>query len=374
MLQVISHLGMGGAERVCFELIRGLSAETSFAVYAPLGVGAEPVGEAMEAELRALGVPLHVGPAVRFKRGGLAFGALCFPVGTRPDVIHVHTEVPEAALATARWLKASLRGVPVVRTIHNSVYWPAHRTVGRWCARALADAHVAAVSAPALAAFEALREEASAKEPRSARVIPNGVRVVRTARTVGGRGRVRLLYAARLERQKGADLLPSIVRAARLPAGTHVELQIHGAGTEAQTLRAFAAAPPAGWTIRVDAPVADLAARLGDFDLLVMPSRFEGLSVLAMESLASGLPIVGTGALREGLPADYPWCAPPGDAAAFAELLTRVLAAPQTWDAVAAAAQTFAREHFTADAMCAAYGELYAQALHAARMPAAAWS
>jgi glycosyltransferase involved in cell wall biosynthesis len=101
------------------------------------------------------------------------------------------------------------------------------------------------------------------------------------------------------------------------------------------------------------------------FDLLLMPSRFEGLSLMAIESLLLGLPIVATKAagLRDGFPVDYPWMAPPCDVVAYSELLAKVLNEPQTWPAVGEIGRRFARENFDVKRMCEEYGELYQEAV-----------
>ena len=229
---------------------------------------------------------------------------------------------------------------------------------------------IAAVSQAAADAFLQLRQESGVGPPPAPpRVIVNGVSVehIGARHEPSASGPVRLLFAGRLEGQKGADLLPEIIRRAH-PACS-CELTIYGSGTHEPTLRQLAAHPPVGWTIHLHGPVPNLTSRVPQFDLLLMPSRYEGFGLMAVESLLLGVPVIATRApgFRDVFPADYPWMAPPGDAVAYAQLLSGVLAQPQTWPAAAKLGGRFVREHFDVQRMCEGYRRLYEQAVGAAR-------
>jgi glycosyltransferase involved in cell wall biosynthesis len=173
-----------------------------------------------------------------------------------------------------------------------------------------------------------------------------------------------MLFAGRFEDQKGVDLLPRILPQVRLH-GRQCELVVHGSGAHEGSLRALASDPPAGWTIQVNGPAPNLSGRMASFDLLLMPSRYEGLSLLAIEAALLGLPVIATDGpgFREGFPPDYPWLARAGDPDSFAGVLQQALDDPAAWPGVARQAREFAEKHFDASAMCEAYGELYRQVL-----------
>ncbi|MBL8250247.1 MAG: glycosyltransferase family 4 protein [Candidatus Competibacter sp.] len=70
-----------------------------------------------------------------------------------------------------------------------------------------------------------------------------------------------------------------------------------------------------------------LAQRYLETDVFVLASFYEGFGMVLTEALARGLPIVSTtaGAIPDTVPADAGLLVPPGDEAALAETLARVL-------------------------------------------------
>lgn len=379
MLHFITHLALGGAERIALDLVRGLRDGFDSAIFAVRGVGADAIGSAMRRELEETRTPLFTGTRVPLKWGGLLFAgqsAARTVAAFQPDLIHLHTEIPEASYAAMVSLRPSLRHSPIVRTIHNSVYWHHWPRLGRWCDRRMAQAHIAGVSQGAVEAFERLRRASAAGAPPAPPVVIfNGVALppsTRPPRTAPSES-IRVLFAGRFEIQKGTDLLARILTQLRLPSGRGGELMLHGVGAHESALRALAAQPPPGWSVRVAAPLAGLAATMPEFDFVLMPSRFEGQSLVAIEAMLQAVPLVATDApgLREQLPADYPWRARAGDADDFARVLQRAFDDPAQCRAIAGQAQAFARDRFDPRAMFASYRRLYAQALEAGRAPRA---
>jgi hypothetical protein len=179
VLQVITRVALGGAERVALDLVRGMRSGFDFAVCAVNGIDPGELGQAMKRELDEKGVALHTGPGAPIKFGGLALAAIRHAKAAAsfdPHIIHLHTEIPEASYAAAATMGGRIPGVPVVRTIHNSVYWESWRRLGLWCDRRMANSHVACVSNAARDAFCNLRTESGAVGvPRPPVVIYNGV-------------------------------------------------------------------------------------------------------------------------------------------------------------------------------------------------------
>jgi glycosyltransferase involved in cell wall biosynthesis len=376
VLHCITHLALGGAEEVAFSLMRNLSDEFEFAVFTSRAGVRDDVGRAMHDELLSRGVRHYTGTGFELKLGGLLFAGTRLRAAIddfRPDIVHLHTEIPEATYAAMTLFSAPRVTPQVVRTIHNSIYWHHWRRLGQWSDRRMPQSVIAAVSTEALAAWQALRRESMAGNfTKAPALIPNGVSLNERSAIpkVSPADTLRVLFAGRFEPQKGADLLPEIVASVKLPPGKIVELSLLGQGSLHHRLATWAASPPDGWRVQLFHPRANLREHLGEYDLLLMPSRFEGLSVLAIEAQLAGVPVIATHAsgLSEAFPATHPWLASVGDASDFARQLNAALRAPERWTEVAHRSREHARQHFSAKAMSARYAQLYSNAL--SRVPA----
>lgn len=378
ILQCISHLAVGGAERVTLTLMGALRNDFEFALHAVEDASRDSIGDALADELAALHVPLFVGTRIPAKRGGLVSGAYQLAKSIRhfaPDLIHLHTEIPEAACATLLSVRPALRQIPLVRTVHSAAFWKFWRPLGCWCDRGLAHAQMAAVSHSAARSFLALRNDSGAPRLREQpATIYNGVPLPASSNFPGPNadGAVRIVFGGRLETEKGADLLPAILAQTPAPApGAH--LHIFGRGRHEPLLRQLSLNPPRGWTVSLDAPVAGFAEKLSQFDLALMPSRNEGLGLVAIEAALAGTPLIATDApgLREALPPNHPWIAHAGRADHFAQILRAALSQKSKWPEIAASAQAFARGRFTVDQMADGYRALYRSALPAINQPVA---
>jgi glycosyltransferase involved in cell wall biosynthesis len=376
VLQCITRLGLGGAERVALSIVQALRAEIDFGVFTVYGASHDEVGREMQRTLRDVGAPWFRGTRLPMKAGGMVPGgaALARAVATfRPDVIHYHSETPEACGATAMLLSATCRATPAVRTIHNSVFWRYWPRVGRWCDRRLARAHIACVSRAALTEFQRYRADSGVAAPADAIVIYNGVAVPRQPPHAAPRRADvrRVLFAGRFEDQKGADVLCAALPLVTLPANVRGELTFLGHGGQQALVEALARNPPRGWNVTVRGPVAALPATFSEFDVAVVPSRFEGLCLVAIEATLCGRPVVATDVpgLREALPESHPWCAAGDDPASLAGSLSTCLARTGDWAAVVSVAQDFAERHFSPAVMAAGYGRMYADAISAAAAP-----
>jgi glycosyltransferase involved in cell wall biosynthesis len=364
ILHCITRLGLGGAERSVTTLIGELRAHFQFGLFTMQYAIDDDVGRGMHEELREYGVEIYRGTRLPIKYGGMltAGAALADAVREfRPDIIHLHTEIPESGYASALAISPEVGRIPLVRTIHNAQYWHHWTRIGKWAQRRMPAADIIAVSADALSTYDHFSNGVGASAC-SRQIIYNGAKVPDASpRARTAQRPLKLLFAGRFEFQKGADLLPSIVSAVRLEPGTKVELTIAGSGSELPALQKLANQPPEAWKVQLLGPQANLAARLTEFALVLVPSRFEGLSLIAVEALLQRVPVIATSAagLREAFPPEYPWLASAGDAASFARALEKAMGMTAAWHDTMGDAQQFARERFSLSTMTTQYLKFY---------------
>lgn len=170
-----------------------------------------------------------------------------------------------------------------------------------------------------------------------------------------------VVCVGRLCRQKGQDVLlrawPSVT--ARLPAA---RLVLVGDGPDRRRLRD--AAPPG---VLFAGAARDTAPWYQAADVVVLPSRWEGMALAPLEAMACGRPVVVTdaGGARECLPpADVPGCVVPvGDEEALAAALSRLLADPELRTAAGLRALAHVTGHHDVTRSAAAVTALYADLL-----------
>ncbi|MFE4693839.1 glycosyltransferase family 4 protein [Streptomyces sp. NPDC056749] len=165
----------------------------------------------------------------------------------------------------------------------------------------------------------------------------------------------------RLSRQKGQDVL---LRAWRTAASTGARLVLVGDGPCGDELRRTA--PPG---VLFAGATADVRPWIHAADLLVLPSRWEGMALAPLEAMACGTPVLLTDVdgARESLPPGHlSHClVPPDDPPALAAALTALLGDPALRAELGRTAQLRTRSVFdvsrTAGAVLNLYEELVGQ-------------
>ena len=380
ILQVIHHLDLGGSEEVAISLTEQLQGEYDLSFFAVRGVRDTAVGQSMKRRLDQIGVQVHSGTTLELKRGGFLVAAARLAALTRrlrPDIVHLHTEVPELTHAFSQGFLGSAAERPsmLTRTLHNTVYWGPWQWLGSRVEKRLSAVPALACSNAALEGMQSFRTSngLAPLAPAVSRVIYNGVAPAIAVRTARAAGPLRVMVAGRLEAQKGVDLLPAILAHAASLGHPPAELNIYGSGSLQPDLERWAAQGVPGWTINMFAPTPKLRELMMQHDLLMMPSRFEGLALIVAEALMAGLPVIGTqiAGMSEVFPEQYPLLAPPEDAPALGKLLAeslqeteRLLALSQHWIAPTV-------QKFSASRMGREYAEIYRQLLQSTALGAA---
>lgn len=276
------------------------------------------------------------------------------------DVVHAHQGEDYAVLPLALAV-ARRRRVPLVVTVHTSIRHnvPARprtaliKAFGGPIERAVlrrADA-VLALTARAAGEFTA-----DGVAPGRTHIVPPGFVPAAFADPLDDPlpdlPRPRVLFVGRLAPQKRPDLLPAI--AAALPTGA--SLVVVGDGPQREALEALVARSPARDRIHLVGfmPHHRIPAFLAHADVLVLPSAYEELASILVEAMAAGLPVVAT---RVGGTPDVVTdgvtglLAPPGDVAAIAGALTRILRDGELAARLAAAGRRHADGHHSWQAL-----------------------
>ncbi len=278
----------------------------------------------------------------------------------RPALVHVHAGIGWEGHATARAAHAA--DARVIRTEHlpylltDAGQRDDHRAgldaVDRLIAvsAAVADSHRAAGIGNRVTTI------ANGVHPRE----PGRERAVLRREWALDDGPV-LLMAGRFAAQKDHALMLAAMPAI-LAAQPRATLLVAGTGPLLWDIAGRVARSGLAGSVRLMGQRSDLPDLMAAADLLVLPSRFEGLPLVALEAMAAGLPIVASdapgnaGMVEHGVSG---WLAPAGDAAALAETVVAALAAPSRLADVAAAARDRQRRLYAGDRMIADTAAIY---------------
>ncbi len=289
--QLITTLGIGGAERGLYELVTRMDRERFEVEVFTLRDG--PVS----ARLADAGIPVTV-LGVRGKWDIMKLPRLTKLLRNGHfDLLHTH--LFHADLAGRPAAKAA--GVPhLVHTV-----WTAE---GRFRPWQFAYARLLRQSCDrVICVSQSVRDHHArlSKLPDDAYVvIPWGVDVEKFRRDQASRRRLRsewqlaeddvlLAFVGRLEFYKGIDtLLAALARLASV--GRPVRAVIAGDGPQRPAVEKFIAQEPGGKFVRMLGMVSDVPAVLSAADIYAMPSLWEGWPLALGEAMSASLPAIGT--------------------------------------------------------------------------------
>jgi 2-deoxystreptamine N-acetyl-D-glucosaminyltransferase/2-deoxystreptamine glucosyltransferase len=273
--------------------------------------------------------------------------------GTPVDLVHGHCG-EDIAVGPLAQLAARRHRCPLVITVHTGIRQNMRvaSARGAWLrlAGGAAERRVLAAADMVIALTPSAAEHlAGAGIPAGKiRVIPPGydpdLFAADTPDPVPDLGRPRVGYIGRIAPQKDLSTLITAFSQVTEPA----QLLIVGDGPSRRA--AEQQASPLGQRVRFTGfmPHTQIPAVLGHIDLLVLATWYEELPSVLIEAMAAGLPVVASmvGGIptliehdRNGL------LVPPGDAAALAAAISRVLTEPGTAARLAAAAQQTAQRY-----------------------------
>lgn len=301
----------------------------------------------------------HISPQVKVWRFNRHEGSMplllmarlnLFVLRRRPDIVHLHQNKLCGLLRVRR--------ATTLFTVHDI------HTPMRYCA----TNNMSAIS-------EAVAADVLARVPDAKiGVVKNGIRIdsISQRRRGSSPEEFRIVQAGRIVcEKKGQDIVVDAVAELRR-RGYNVTATFMGDGADRKALEQRARDLGIADRITVTGQLKrdELYARLGDFDIMCHPSRFEGFGLTIAEGMAAGLPLVVTehdGPWEVAGKGRYCHSCPKGDVHAFANAIADIIDNYPAALATAAEARKYVEENFSVTSMVNGYEERYRALLKAAR-------
>ena len=366
VLQLISSMHIGGAERVVQHLALGLDSAL-FAVDVCCTHAKGVLADELEARgCRVTNLKAKVG-----RLGPYLVPARLYREARtlRYDVIHSHSVSAFLDGAMARLLSPNQR---LVHTFHFGNYPHVKRKRDLYTTRAacrVADRLVAVSDSQRRAVIQHL-----GVDPDRIETIYNGVDEDPDTRSAEARRAVRAELRADdsttvvgcvavMTEQKG---IPVMLRAAKhtCERNDHILFVLVGAGRLLEQMKAYADELGLAERVRFLGWRTDVARLMAGFDLLVSSSLWEGFAIVLLEGMAAGKPIVATDVGDNSLAVsagEAGLIVPPNDAPSLANAILSLVDNPIRRRELGESAYYRFKQRFTADAMVQRYACLYSR-------------
>ena len=300
VFHVVTHFDLGGAERVALNIASSPNSQFENHLVEVVR-GRSSFSERFINEIESKGVNYHRSILFNTK-----IGIVLFPfwfvflfLKYRPSIIHSHTEVPDLSVFLFyKLFGCFFRETKYVRTIHNTVLWNKWERIGRFVESFFR--HKQSNVSISSAVYESYKRKYGNPGP----IIRNGVEEVQQiVFDKIDKTKINILFAGRLEYQKGIDVLIDVVKQCK--ENKKLVFWIVGSGSLYKKIEDTIIG--IGNVYYLD-KIYNLPSYMSSFDYLFMPSHFEGLGLLSIEaSLAKLPPIINScSGLDETLPDDWP--------------------------------------------------------------------
>jgi len=359
IFQIITSINLGGAENIAFSLADYLNtAEGNFKpVIFELYKTESTYSDNKKKKLTEQGIEFHtLGLKSKYLSLVIAPFTLWYYIRKRkPEIVHSHTDLPDFVLALTVKMFSKAR-FKIIRTIHNTELWPTHSLLGRITEKSFINDTIIAVSRPALTAYNNLRKNCRLASSENQQVILNGIKnpVSSDFPYSLDRTKINIAFAGRLELQKGADTLLSIITNCSANIKEKIVFHIIGHGTYQGQIVDFC--KKNSYSVFHE-PVSELASKLSSFDYLIMPSRHEGLVLLSLEASFSKVPVIASDipGLAETLPPGWPLLAKAQKPDSFIEILEKITGEKYNTAELKAIAFNYVSQNFSFEKMGRSY-------------------
>ncbi len=317
VFHIISHIDIGGAEKVALNIACSKDKDIEQHIL-EVAKGDSSYSKMFKSDMSNNNIKYHCSPIKNNKLAILLFPFWFFfkVLKYRPNVIHTHTEVPDLAIYICHILFGWAFKFKYVRTIHNTQLWNGWGKMGTYVERFF-QKHKSNI-AISISTQNSYKKEFGELCP----IIYNGMPIVaqqKFANIVSGK--INVLFAGRLEYQKGVDqLIETIVR---LKENYRIHFYIIGDGNLKEKLISGLSACK---NFSYYEKIYNLASYLASFDYLFMPSNFEGLALMPIEAGLAKLPCIVNDCpgLGETMPSDWPLMVKDNNVDHFIEIFNNI--------------------------------------------------
>lgn len=355
VVQVITSFEMGGAERVAINIAKSRNPDISHYIVEVVK-GQSEFSIKIKKELKESGIIYYSSPFRNKKIGIILF---CFwffyiYVKLRPSIIHSHTEIPDLSL----WLFRKIAWIffwihpKYIRTIHNTELWNDWKGIGMIVERYYQKYYCnVAIST---STQECYVQAYGGENPP---IIYNGLQKVEQKTFTDLKpNKINVLFAGRLEYQKGIDELIAVVTA--LKDDNRFFFHIVGDGSMKEKLYDAIKNLP---NVATYPKIYGLSTYLGSFDFLFMPSNHEGLALMSIEASLAHTPTIinSCQGLKDTLPQDWKLSVKNNSVSDFIRIFSNIEDYPYTY--LCNKAYDFALKYFSIERMQYEYEKLYEQ-------------
>ncbi len=361
VLQVM-ECTIGGTRRHLGDITRGLL-ERGWDVHLAVSAERTPGFREDLTELAALGARVHEVPMVREvnprKDRAHTHDLVRLIREVAPDLVHTHSS-KAGALGRRAAHEAGLEAVVHTPHTYSFLFGEMFGPLKRWLFKAL-ERRLSRLARLVVAVSEGeagTMRSSGVVSPEKVRVVANGIdpkpyELATPSRPEDSKeGATRVLVCGLLNVAKGQDLA---ISALKHPGCAAVELWVVGDGEERGALERLASSLGVADRVKLLGHRRDVPRLMKAADILLLPSRWEGMPYVVLEAASAGLPVVGTpvdGAREFLAEGERGWVATGADEAAIGEALaSAVQAGLQVRKQRARRAQAWVLERHAVDRM-----------------------
>ena len=275
ILFIISGLGRGGAEKVLFDLCRGLDRKEFIPMVLCLGNNTEMLADFENAGIETRVLGMRNNPVSVIRNLGTVSSLLRH---NKVDIIHAHMVHALVFSVLLQWFHSP---IPLVFTPHSIQFGSSLR---RWLLRLFIPFRTRDI----LFSHEQYR----ACFRKDYLVIPNGIDLSLEVKPDSGQKPFTLLSVGRLEPMKNHEALIPVIRSLRNKYP--FEWHIAGSGSREAALRQAISGNDLEDTVKLLGFRPDVHTLYSQSHAFLMPSLWEGMPIALLEAGLAGLPVAVT--------------------------------------------------------------------------------